>query len=89
MLSESCLFRFHRLLTPVTTCVDPPKVLIKVFDKLTGGKRKKDRVYQDGDEMVELQLRPGDAYEMDGVRTMYYFPFFQIVLLDLIGSNEK
>ena len=45
-----------------------PKVVVKVFDKLTGGKRERDRVYQDGDEHIELQLRPGDAYEMNGVR---------------------
>lgn len=50
------------------------KVNIKVFDKLTGGKRESDRVHQDGDESIELQLLPGDAYEMDGVReTIAYF----------------
>ena len=44
------------------------KVVVKVFDKLTGGKRERDRVHQEGDEFIELLLRPGDAYEMDGVR---------------------
>ena len=54
---------------------------MKVFDKLTcivsgddndkgggGGSNgsKKDRIYQEGDEYIELQLKPGDAYEMDG-----------------------
>ena len=43
------------------------KVVIKVFDKLTGGSRDRDRVYKDKDEFIELQLRPGDAYEMNGV----------------------
>ena len=42
--------------------------MVKVFDKLTGGKRERDRVHQEGDEFIELRLRPGDAYEMDGVR---------------------
>lgn len=42
--------------------------MVKVFDKLTGGKRHKDGVHQEGDEFIELQLRPGDAYEMNGVR---------------------
>mmetsp|Transcript_10962 Transcript_10962/g.27763 ORF Transcript_10962/g.27763 Transcript_10962/m.27763 type:complete len:123 (+) Transcript_10962:166-534(+) len=46
----------------------PRKVVVKVFDKLTGGRRERDRVHQDGDEFIELRLRPGDAYEMDGVR---------------------
>lgn len=40
--------------------------MVKVFDKLTGGKRHKDGVHQEGDEFIELQLRPGDAYEMNG-----------------------
>mmetsp|Transcript_8259 Transcript_8259/g.24431 ORF Transcript_8259/g.24431 Transcript_8259/m.24431 type:complete len:147 (-) Transcript_8259:15-455(-) len=47
----------------------PRKVVIKVFDRLTGGKGNKNREYQNGDEVIELRLRPGDAYEMDGVRT--------------------
>ena len=50
------------------TVLNPQKVIVKVFDKLTGGKREKDRIHQDGDEFIELRLRPGDAYEMDGVR---------------------
>jgi hypothetical protein len=61
---------------------EPRKVVVKVFDKLTcsivssdgndrgggGGSNglKKDRTYQEGDEYIELQLKPGDAYEMDG-----------------------
>lgn len=49
-----------------------PKVVVKVFDKLTGGKRERDRVHQEGDEFIELRLRPGDAYEMDGVREPHY-----------------
>ena len=47
------------------------KVVVKVFDKLTGGRREKDRIHQDGDEYIELRLRPGDAYEMDGVREYF------------------
>ncbi len=50
------------------TVLNPQKVVVKVFDKLTGGRRERDRVHQDGDEFIELRLRPGDAYEMDGVR---------------------
>jgi hypothetical protein len=60
---------------------EPRKVVVKVFDKLTcivssdgddkgggGGSNgsKKYRTYQEGDEYIELQLKPGDAYEMDG-----------------------
>lgn len=58
--------------------LNPRKVVVKVFDKLTcigsdskgggGGSNgsKKHLVYQEGDEYIELQLKPGDAYEMDG-----------------------
>ena len=60
---------------------EPRKVVVKVFDKLTcivssdgndkkggGGCNgsKKHRIYQEGDEYIELRLNPGDAYEMDG-----------------------
>mmetsp|Transcript_10963 Transcript_10963/g.27767 ORF Transcript_10963/g.27767 Transcript_10963/m.27767 type:complete len:316 (+) Transcript_10963:166-1113(+) len=50
----------------------PRKVVVKVFDKLTGGRRERDRVHQDGDEFIELRLRPGDAYEMDGLMQESY-----------------
>ena len=50
----------------------PRKVIIKVFNKLTGGNRERDRVHQEGDEFIELSLRPGDAYEMDGIMQKSY-----------------
>eukprot|EP00536_Pseudo-nitzschia_multiseries_P018381 jgi/Psemu1/328817/estExt_fgenesh1_pg.C_24610001 len=51
---------------------DDDQVIINVFDRLTGGKANKNRVYQNGDEMIELRLRPGDAYEMDGIMQQFY-----------------
>ena len=63
----------------------PRKVVVKVFDKLlikdNGNSSsdsnnnnnsiasKKHRDYKEGDEYIELRLKPGDAYEMDGVRS--------------------
>ena len=55
------------------------KVVVKVFDKLTGGKREKDRIHQDGDEFIELFLQPGDAYEMNGVGWYRIWLWFYVI----------
>ena len=48
-------------------------------------------MYQEGDEIIELHLRPGDAYEMDGEMQRSYShsvpPAKKVLALDQIGNE--